>query len=173
MTVPTSAIEHHTRRLSIVLPQPYDEALKIYESLVPPMDPAAYAKAASWNEVLEIAATNAPHGFMRYYTSDIAPAMAASGSPWQATQYLMGNHTIAERMFRHDPAIMLHAPLRTLIYVARDGATTFAVDQPSLLFGSYDDPAIAAVGRELDALLAVLLRLLGGQIPPELTDATP
>jgi len=50
---------------------------------------------------------------MRYYRSELTAVMAGSPSLWKATQYLMGNHTIAERMFRHDPAVMLHAPLRT------------------------------------------------------------
>ena len=63
--------------------------------------------------------------------------MASSPSFWKATQYLMGNHTIAERMFRHDPSAMLHAPLPTLLYADADGDTKFAVDQPSLLFASY------------------------------------
>lgn len=56
---------------------------------------------------------------MRYYLSDLTAVMAGSLSFWKATQYLMGNHTIAERMFRHDPAVMLHAPLRTLLYAEK------------------------------------------------------
>jgi len=43
-------------------------------------------------------------------------------------------------MFRHDPSVMLHAPLRTLLYADADGDTKLAVDQPSLLFASYDNP---------------------------------
>jgi hypothetical protein len=62
------------------------------------------------------------------------------------TQYLTGNHTIAERMFRHDPSVMLHAPLRTVLYVDPVGETKLAVDQPSLLFDSYDKPEIAVSG---------------------------
>jgi hypothetical protein len=80
----------------------------------------------------------------------------------------MGNHTIAERMFRHEPSVMLHAPLRTLLYADADGDTKLAVDQPSLLFGSFDNPDIAAVGVELDALLAGLVELLGGEVPDQL-----
>ena len=105
---------------------------------------------ASWQAALELAEINAPHGFMRYYRSDVTAVMAGSTSLWKATQYLMGNHTIAERMFRHDPSVMLHASLRTLLYADADGDTKFAVDQPSLLFDSYDMPEIADVGRELD-----------------------
>ncbi|ADI03268.1 hypothetical protein SBI_00147 [Streptomyces bingchenggensis BCW-1] len=123
----------------------------------------------SWQATLELAEINAPHGFMRYYRSDITAAMAGSPSSWKATQYLMGNHTITERMFRHDPSVMLHAPLRTLLYADPDGDTKLAVDQPSLLFASYDNSRIADVRRELDALLAGLVTLLGGDAPPQLT----
>jgi hypothetical protein len=37
--------------------------------------------------------------------TDVTVAMAGSGSFWKATEYLMGNHTIAERMLHHDPDI--------------------------------------------------------------------
>jgi hypothetical protein len=71
-------------------------------------------------------------------------------------------------MFRHDPSVMLHAPLRTLLYADANGDTKFAVDQPILLFASYHNPEIATVGEELDALLLRLIELLGGEVPNEL-----
>ena len=71
-------------------------------------------------------------------------------------------------MFRHDPSVMLYAPLRTVLYVAPDGHSKLAVDQPSPLFESFDRPEIAAVGRELDGLLGGLITLLGGAMPPQL-----
>jgi hypothetical protein len=168
MSTANTVIEHPARRLVVALPQPYDAARERYETIVPEVDLARFYQMASWPATLELAEINAPHGFMRYYRSDLTAAMAGSPSLWQATQYLMGNHTIAERMFRHEPSVMLHAPLRTLIYADADGDTKFAVDQPSLLFGSYGNPDIAAVGDELDALLARLITLLGGTVPDEL-----
>jgi hypothetical protein len=168
MTIHTTAVEHSSRRLVIALPQPYDQARAQYETLVPEVDFARFFQMASWQATLELAEINAPHGFMRYYRSDISAAMAGSPSLWKATQYLMGNHTIAERMFRHDPSVMLHAPLRTLLYADGDGDTKFAVDQPSLLFDSFDNPHVADVGHELDALLAHLITLLGGELPEQL-----
>ena len=170
MTTHTTAVDHPSRRLVVALPHPYDEARARYESLVPEVDFARFPEMTSWQATLELAEINAPHGFMRYYRSDITAAMSGSPSSWRTTQYLMGNHTIAERMFRHDPSVMLHAPLRTVLYVDPDGDTKLAVDQPSLLFDSYDKPEIAAVGRELDALLAGLITLLGGDMPPQLGD---
>jgi hypothetical protein len=170
MTTHTTVIDHPSRRLLVALPQPYDQAREHYETLVPEADFARFAQMASWQATLELAEINAPHGFMRYYRSDVTAAMASSQSFWKATQYLMGNHTIAERMFRHDPSVMLHAPLRTLLYADADSDTKLAVDQPSLLFNSYDNADIAAVGDELDALLVGLIELLGGEVPNQLRE---
>jgi len=168
MTTHATAIDHPARRLVVALPRPYDAAREHYETLVPEADLARFFQMASWQATLELAEINAPHGFMRYYRMDVTAVMAGSPSLWKATQYLMGNHIIAERMFRHDPSVMLHAPLRTLLYADPDGDTKLAVDQPSLLFASYGNPHIADVGRELDALLAQLITLLGGDAPAEL-----
>jgi hypothetical protein len=172
MTTHTTAVDHPSRRLVVALPQTYDEVRERDESLVPEVDLARFAEMASWQATLQLAEINAPHGFMRYYRSDISAAMSGSPSMWMTTQYLMGNHTIAERMFHHDPSVMLHAPLRTVLYVDPDGVTKLAVDQPSLLFDSYGKPEIAAVGRELDGLLAGLITSLGGAVPPQLGTET-
>jgi Domain of unknown function DUF302 len=172
VTTNTIAIDHPSRRLVVALPTLYDEAREQYETLVPEVDLARFFQMASWPATLELAEINALHGFMRYYRSDVTAMMASSQSFWKATEYLMGNHTIAERMFRHDPSVMLHAPLRTMLYADPDGDTKLAIDQPSLLFNSYDNPQIADVGHELDGLLAALIRLLGGGIPAQLARAT-
>lgn len=164
-------VDHPNRRLLISLPDPYEDARTRYETVVPAVDLAGFAAASNWNEVLAEAKVQAPHGFLRYFRADVAAAMVGSRTTWQSTEYLMGNHTIAERMYRHDPAVMLHAPLRTLLYDGPKG-TVLAVDQPSLLFASYDNPAIAAVGRELDSLLATLIDVLDGDVPAVLTART-
>jgi hypothetical protein len=168
MTTAITAVEHPSRRLIVALPRPYDEAREVYETLVPEADLARFGQMANWQATLELAEINAPHGFMRYYRGDVTAAMAGSGSFWKATEYLMGNHTIAERMFHHDPAVMLHAPLRTLMYADPDGDTKLAVDQPSVLFASYDNTDIEKVGCRLDYLLSLLIINMGGRLPSEL-----
>jgi len=172
MTTESAAVAHPSRRLVVALPDTYDNVRNHYETLVPEADSARFFQMASWQATLDLADINAPHGFMRYFRMDVTAIMASSPTFWQATQYLMGNHTIAERMFRHEPSVMLHAPLRTLIYVDPDGDTKLAVDQPSLLFESYARPEIATVGRELDALLARLIGLLGGEVSAQLNTET-
>jgi hypothetical protein len=168
MTATNTALDHPSRRLIVHLPHPYDEARELYEIMVPEADLARFGQMANWQATLELAEINAPQGFMRYYRSDVTAAMAGSASFWKATEYLMGNHTIAERMFHHDPAVMLHAPLRTLIYADPDGDTKLAVDQPSLLFASYNNPDIEMVGYRLDYLLALLIINMGADVPSAL-----
>jgi hypothetical protein len=41
--------------------------------------------------------------------------MFRAGSPRGAPPYLIGNHVIAERMYRHDLEVMLNVPPRTVI----------------------------------------------------------
>jgi len=47
-------------------------------------------------------------GFMRYYRSDICALMAGSPTLWKATQYSIGNHTVAELAVREDAAAAPH-----------------------------------------------------------------
>src|ERR1700758_5502089 len=170
MTSRSTVIDHPDRRLLIALPEPYDSARQHYETLVPEVDFARFFQMASWQATLDLAEINAPHGFMRYARMDVTALMASSPSFWKATQYLMGNHTIAERMFRHEPSVMLHAPLRTLLYADADGDTKLAVNQPGRLCGSYVNADIAAAVAERDALLAGLIEPLGGEVPDQLRD---
>jgi len=172
VTTVNTTVNHPSRRLIVHLPHAYDQARELYEILVPEVDMARFGEMANWQATLELAEINAPHGLMRYYRSDVTAAMAGSPSFWKATQYLMGNHTIAERMFHYEPAVMLHAPLRTMIYADRDGDTKLAVDQPSLLFASYDNPDVKKVGYRLDYLLSLLIINMGAVLPSELHDGT-
>jgi hypothetical protein len=95
--------------------------------------------------------------------------MQAVGDRADCIQYLMGNHTIAERMFRYDPRAMLYAPLHTVIWEDSVGRAWFTVDQPSTQFSSFGRPEIDAVGVELDRKLATLLDALGLDVPGALT----
>jgi hypothetical protein len=80
----------------------------------------------------------------------------------------MGLPAISEQVYRQDPALMLHMPLRTLIYIDGDDRTQFAVDKPSTLLAGFADPAIAEHGLDLDRKLAELLGVLGVKASPVL-----
>jgi hypothetical protein len=165
-----AAITYPSTRFTIPLPDPYEVAVRRYEELVPPVDLARFSQLGTWDAVVEQAEINAPHGFMIYWKTDVTAIMAGSPSGWKSTEYLMGNHVIAERMFRHDAGVMLHAPLRTEIYADPEGSTQLIIDRPSAHFASYGNPAITEVGVELDNLVAGLLGALGAPVPRELRD---
>jgi len=92
---------------------------------------------------------------------DATPHMAVAGHHIKAVEYLLGNHTIAETMFRHDPTALLYAPLRVLVYSDPDGNAIFTMDRPSAAFASLGIPEVTAVGESLDRKVAALLRVIG------------
>lgn len=170
------AVPHETVRWSIDTGTSFDDFRARYEAAVPVLDlermTQLRAERASWDTVLAAAAENAPHGFLRFWSTDVGELMQLAGDLGSCSSYLMGNHTIAERMYRHDPAVMLYAPLRTAIHQDQHGVTRFSIDQPSTRFGSFGSPDIAAVGRELDHKVASLLRILDVPVPPAFTPAS-
>jgi hypothetical protein len=102
----------------------------------------------------------------------MAALMTADGELRPCTGYLMGKQAIAEKIYQQDPAVMLYAPLRALIYIDASDRTRFAVDQPSTVFASFADPAIARLGIGLDGQLAELLEAVGVQAGPLLKGST-
>lgn len=158
-------------RLNVRIPD-LDGFRERYEQAVPPLPEAEVramvARGASWVEMLEYINAIAPTGFLIYFRLDTQPLMSLAGDAARCTAYLMGNHTIAERMFRHDPRAMLYAPLRTAIWEHRDGTAWFSTDQPSSHFSSIGIPEVTEVGLELDRKLAALLKSLDVDVPAAL-----
>jgi hypothetical protein len=163
--------EHVIRRLHLPLDRPYDDAVAEFERVVPPIDPQRFQALESWEDNLALSVTFAPLGLMRFGSIAIGAYMRTSGTDRPGIEYLVGNHTIAERMYRHEPAAMLYAPLRLFIYADDAGQGVLVMDQPSTLFGSLGDNAeVAAVGRELDHKVAAVLSAMGVDVPSALTD---
>lgn len=165
---PVETIVHQVHRLSVDVGISSDEFRARYEQAVPVCDAARLAEFTDWDTVLWVASETALNGFFVYWQADVAPLMRLSGDQSLCVEYLMGNHTIAQRMFHHNPAVMLYAPLRTAIYQDARGRTRFSFDQPSTRFASFGNPEITKVGFELDGKLAALLRVLKAPVPPAL-----
>ncbi|MER6064542.1 hypothetical protein [Streptomyces sp. NPDC001792] len=169
------AVPHEVVRWSIDTGTSFEDFRARYEAAVPVLDidrmTQLRTERASWDTVAAAAAQNAPHGFMRFWSTDVGATMRLAGNPGLCATYLMGNHIIAERMYRHDPGVMLYAPLRTTIHQDRQGVTRFSIDQPSTRFSSFNVPDIAAVGEELDRKVVNLLKVLGVTVPPALSAA--
>lgn len=153
--------EHTSVRLDFVSTESFEVFRARFEDAVPAFSPELVGEGDGWDAISERTFAAAPHAFLRYARLDGTPIFARAGHATPATTYLMGNHVFAELMFRHDPGILLYAPLRVAIFQDRAGRTHLSVDQPSGRFGSFGDPEIAATGRMLDERLADLVAALG------------
>jgi hypothetical protein len=164
----------HTRtvRRLVIDIDDFDDFRARYEDAAPAYDLAArIPQLSGWDEVEKDVDAVAPYGFVRYATIDGTPVFAVAGHTARSVVYLMGNHTIAETMYRHDPGVLLYAPLRLCLYEDLDGRAHLSIDQPSDQFGSLGHPDITATGHLLDEKLATLLTGLKVAVPDTLPAA--
>jgi sarcosine/dimethylglycine N-methyltransferase len=170
-----TAIPHEIIRLDVPIQQSYEDFIRAFESAVPAWSTdrttELIKRKASWSEVVADAAALAPHDFLLYWKADLTPLMRLAGNRQRATEYLMGNHVIAETMYRHDPAVALYVPLRLAIYESGEG-TRFTIEQPSTTLSSLGRNEIVEVGKDLDRKLARLFHVLGVKVPDSLSDET-
>jgi hypothetical protein len=167
----TITTPHLVNRFVMDTGDTFENVQKNFEFLVPTIDFAKLTElieAGDLSRVQRYTAEQAPHSFVNFWTFDPTPMMRLVGHHTRATTYMMGNNVIVETMFRHDPGVMLYAPLRVAIYENADGHVYLSVDQPSTKFGSFGDARIAEVGSALDAKLAALLRLMRLPVPQAL-----
>ena len=157
--------DHRMTRVDIATGVPFDEFVTALEKAAPPFNPEPVHRIAAdggnWDEVRHVVAENAPHDLMVYAKIDATPLFSLAGHRVPAAEYLIGNHVIAETMFRHDPRALLYAPLRILVYGDADGNAVFTMDQPSAAFGSLGIPEVTKVGEGLDDKVSSLLRVAG------------
>jgi uncharacterized protein (DUF302 family) len=97
-------------------------------------------------------------GLMLFNVYDHGKLLNIYGNPKKARQYVLGNPLIAAMMTRHDIRAGLYAPLRLLVYEADDQSTHIEFDQPSSLFGQFNNPEVTAVAQSLDTKLASLIK---------------
>ncbi len=156
---------HRMTRFDIATGVAFDEFVTALEKAAPPADLGAMQRIAaaggSWNDVRGVVAQNAPNDLMVYAKIDATLLLGIAGHHVRAVEYLIGNHVIAETMFRHDPKALLYAPLRMLVYSDADGNAVFTMDQPSSAFGSLGIPEVTEVGVGLDDKVVKLLRIAG------------
>lgn len=171
----THIVNHQVNRLVIDSDRGFDDLCRDYEALVPDIgsdELRALLEKGDLDEVVRYTVERTPHTFARFWSLDPTPMMRLLGHKTQAMTYMMGNNVVVETMYRHNPAVMLYAPLRTAIYEDYSGAIHFSIDQPSTRFASFGDPRITEVGRLLDTKLAELLSLLRLPVPVELAEAS-
>jgi uncharacterized protein (DUF302 family) len=161
----TSIHEHPMTRVDIGTGVEFEKFLAGFEAAAPAFDPVPMQRivesGGTWDEVRAAVARNAPNELMVYAKIDATPLLGVAGHDVKAVEYLLGNHVIAETMFRHDPKALLYAPLRLLVYSDADGNAVFSMIRPSSAFGSLGIAEVTEVGLSLDRKVANLLRVIG------------
>jgi hypothetical protein len=156
-------------RYTIDTKQDYTKFVARFEKAVPSFTPDIVASASDWNEVVANTAEVATNDFLIYTKFTDWPWGRFSGMEGldkrRGTMYLMGNHVIAETMYRHNPGVMAHAPLRLMIFENERGDAVFQIERPSDQFAAYGDEEIAKVGLLLNEKLESLLRSLDVPVP--------
>jgi uncharacterized protein (DUF302 family) len=157
--------EHTMTRVDLATGIDYDAFVADFEKAAPEFDSGPLQRIAAgnggWDDVRAAVDRNAPNGLMVYAKIDAAPLFSLAGHRIKAVEYLLGNHVIAETMFRHDPKALLYAPLRVLVYSDTERNAVFCMDRPSTAFASLGITDVTAVGERLDGKVAALLREIG------------
>ena len=157
--------DHSMTRVDVFTGVGFDEFLTAFEAAAPRYDRVPMQRivesGGTWDEVRAKVAENAPNELMVYAKIDGVPLLGVAGHDVKAVEYLLGNHVIAETMFRHDPKALLYAPLRVLVYSDPDGNAVFSMDRPGSAFGSLGIAEVTEVGLSLDRKVANLLRVIG------------
>jgi uncharacterized protein (DUF302 family) len=165
MTARATTTIHTMTRLDIETAMAFDDFVRAFERAAPVFDAEAVheiaARGGTWDEVRAVVASNAPNGLMIFTTIDATPLMSAAGHHTKAVEYLLGNHVVAETMFRHDSKALLYVPLRILVHADANDDAIFCLDQPSTVLASLGLDAITEVGRELDHKVVALLAVIG------------
>jgi len=122
------------------------------ERSVPQLDPAIGEALATGDEQR---ATELERGapLFIFLKRNHGALLQAVKQPRKALQYDIGNPHTASKMTRHRLPAGLYAPLRVFLYENEKGGSTFEYDQPSSLFGQFDDEQVSEVARGLDAAL--------------------
>ena len=165
MSVEVNRAPHNVTRLDVHTGIAFDTFRTAFEKAAPLFANAGIAdlvaRGGSWDDVKAAIAAYAPNDLMIFGTIDGMPLMSVAGHHTKAVEYLLGNHVIAETMFRHNPRALLYAPLRILVFGDDQDQAVFSLDQPSTVFASLDHPDISQVGRDLDAKVRNLLKVIG------------
>ena len=157
--------DYEARRVELATNARFEALAAAFESAVPELtDAAALARLAEdgdWQSFTRSLAWEAPSGFVRVWSARPGELMRAAGGGRQSALWLIVNHAIGARLFRHDPATMLYSPLRVSAHAAADAGTVISFDVPSARLRSFGTNKVTQAGAELDRALGDLVEDLG------------
>jgi uncharacterized protein (DUF302 family) len=153
LTSRTVTAEH----IRIESSKPFRDVCAALESAVPRLDPGILELLADGN--IERVDHEREHGpeLSIFLIRDHGALLQVAGRARNARQYDIGNPITASLMTRHQLAAAQYAPIRVVLYENEAGHAVFEYDQPSSVFGQFDDEQVSVVARGLDAALGRVL----------------
>jgi hypothetical protein len=152
---PTLAIRGVTvEHITIESSKPFPDVCAALERAVPRLDPGILMLLADGDT--ERVDHERQHGqdLLIFLVRDHGALLQIAGRVRSARQYDIGNPIAASLMTRHQLAAAQYAPIRVVLYENEAGNAVFEYDQPSSVFGQFDDEQVNVVARGLDAALA-------------------
>lgn len=163
--VTETTAEYAATRVQLHTNARFESFVAAFESAVPALtDADAVARLADdhdWTGFVRGLQWEAPSGFVRVQTLRPDGLMRFAGSPTASAVWLVVNHGIGARLFRHDPATALYSPLRIEAHAAREPGTLIGFDLPSANLKGFGINKLTQAGAELDRALGDLLEDLG------------
>src|SRR5579871_3368423 len=112
-----TTVSRPVRRFTIQTGRSFDDFRAEWEAAVPAFSRDDAVKVATsggdWDAIRALSDATAIHGFVNFFQLDPSPVMRLAGNTRRGVTYLTSSILLSEQFFRHDPAIMLYAPLRT------------------------------------------------------------
>jgi uncharacterized protein (DUF302 family) len=148
-------------RIDVPSKKSFSEMIAALEEHIPSADFATFAQMVSSRlSAQEIARVVdgmvRDLGFLVLAKIEQGPLVSLLGKPKKLSVFLIGNPVLANRMFEHNPAVGLYAPLRVSIYEDAQGTCHFTYDRPSALLEQFGNEEIRAVARILDQRMEIL-----------------
>jgi hypothetical protein len=160
-----SASEYTATRVALASNARFEALVAAFEQALPELTEAGalarLAEDGGWASFTRGLAWEAQSGFVRVWSSRPGQLMRAAGSDTPSAAWLIVNHAIGARLFRHDPATLLYSPLRVEMHAARGAGTVLGFDVPSAQLRGFGINKITQAGAELDRALGDLVEDLG------------
>ncbi|GAB3397094.1 hypothetical protein GCM10027568_32430 [Humibacter soli] len=160
-----SIVEYQARRVRLVTNARFESFVEAFEQAVPELtDEDALARLSDdddWSGFVRGLSWEAPSGFVRVWSSRPGELMRFAGSGTPSAVWLVQNHGVTARLFRHDPSAMLYSPIRIEAHAAAPAGTVVSFDVPSVQMRGFDINKITQAGAELDRALGDLIEDLG------------
>jgi len=159
------AIDYPATRVELVSNARFEALTAAFEQAVPELTDAAalrrVAEDGDWAAFTRGLAWESATGFVRVWDARPGELFRLAGSGTPSAVWLIVNHAIAARLFRHDPATILYSPLRIEAHAAPQAGTVLTFEVPSARFAGFGINKITQAGAELDRALGDLVEDLG------------